>query len=38
MAKREEDLASVLAESLNKQTKDGKIALDVTFRPELLLP
>ncbi len=26
MAKREEDLASILADSLNKQTKDGKIA------------
>jgi recombination protein RecA len=26
MAKREEDLASLLADSLNKQTKDGKIA------------
>ena len=30
MAKREEDLASVLAESLNKQTKDGKIAYFLT--------
>jgi recombination protein RecA len=30
MAKREEDLASVLAESLNKQNKDGKIAYFLT--------
>jgi len=26
MAKREEDLASILADTLNKQNKDGKIA------------
>ena len=30
MAKREEDLASLLADSLNKQNKDGKIAYFLT--------
>jgi recombination protein RecA len=30
MAKREEDLASILADSLNKQNKDGKIAYFLT--------